>query len=72
MLHTDPSSYVAMHQQDLLDEANRDRLAAELPPRQGVVRKALAVACVRLATWLDAPAGYVQLPDPGPGPLAGV
>jgi hypothetical protein len=66
MLTNDPYSLYATHQQDLLDEANRERLVASLPPRPSVVRKVLAGACIRVATWLDAPAGYVQLPDPGP------
>ena len=65
MLTNDPSSYVAMHQQELLDQANWDRLAASVPPRPSAVRKVLALTCLRVATWLDAPAGYVQLPDPG-------
>ena len=65
MLTDDPYSLYATHRQDLLDEADRDRLAALLPPPQNAVRRTLAVACIRVATWLDAPAGYVQLPDPG-------
>jgi hypothetical protein len=65
MLTDDPYSLYATHRQDLLDEADRDRLAALLPPGQSALRKALAVACIRVATWLDAPAGYVQLPDQG-------
>ena len=66
MLTDDPYSLYATHRQDLIVEAERDRLAASLPRRPSVVRKVLAVACVRVATWLDAPAGYVQLPEPGP------
>jgi len=65
MLTHDPYSLCATHQQDLLDEADRDRLAALLPRGQSGLRKALAIACIRVASWLDAPAGYVQLPDPG-------
>ena len=56
-----------------------ERLIAQLPhgpSPAATMRRGLAVACYRLATWLDAPAGYVQLPDVGPEdwvtPWAGV
>jgi hypothetical protein len=39
--------------QDLLVEADRDRLAALLPATTSPVRRGLAVACHRLADWLD-------------------
>ena len=65
MLSADPVLLVGLHRADLLAEAERERLAAVLPYRSSGVRHELAVACQRLANWLDAPAGYVQLPDSG-------
>ena len=65
MLSADPVALVSFHRADLLAEAERERLAAMLPPRSPGVRHELALACQRLANWLDAPAGYVQLPDSG-------
>jgi hypothetical protein len=65
----DPEMQIALRRQDMLAEAERERLLAQLPPHQGGIRQAIALACVRVANWLDAPAGYVQLPDPGPEDL---
>lgn len=65
MLNIDPTELVHTRQRELLDEAERERLIQKLPPRSLGVRKALAVACYRVASWLDSPAGYVQMPDPG-------
>ncbi len=76
MLNFHPDEYVFDHQRELIAEASRARLASQVPSREPVVRRQLATMCYRLATWLDAPAGYVQLPDPGPedwvAPLASV
>ena len=47
-------------------EAEQARLAALLPHNTTTgLRHEVAVACYRLATWLDAQAEYVQLPEPG-------
>ena len=76
MLNADPVALVSLHRADLLAEAERERLAAALPLRSSGVRRELALACQRVANWLDAPAGYVQLPDSGEedwvGPWASV
>lgn len=66
MLNIDPTELVHTKQRELLDEADRERLAQQLPPRPSGVRRAMAVACFRVASWLDSPAGYIQMPDPGP------
>ncbi len=65
MLNADPVVLVSLRRAELLAEANRERLAAVLPSRSSGVRHVLALACQHLAHWLDAPAGYVQLPDSG-------
>ena len=65
MLNIQPDDYVFDHQRELQAEANQARLVSQLPARDSALRHHLASACVRLANWLDAPAGYVQLPDPG-------
>jgi hypothetical protein len=69
MLTLDPSELIFDHQQFLLEEARHAQLAAQLPARQSAVRRGLALVCYRLAAWLDAPAGYVQLPETGPEDL---
>ena len=66
MLNVDHEALVAARQNELLAEAERDRLASLVPAVPGGFRRELAVICLRLATWLDAPAGYVQMPDAGP------
>jgi hypothetical protein len=76
MLNVHPDEYVFDHQRELITEAANAHLASLLPRREPALRRYLATACYRLANWLDAPAGYVQLPDPGPedwvAPLASV
>ena len=66
MLSNDSMSLAAMHRDDLMAEAERDRLLSQLPPRPSATRRVLAEACMRLAAWLDAPEGYVQIPEAGP------
>jgi hypothetical protein len=65
MMTFDHDALVAARQNEILAQAQRDRLAALVPAQPGGFRRTLAVICVRLATWLDAPAGYVQMPDAG-------
>jgi hypothetical protein len=76
MLNMDAVALVAERQRELIEEANRVRLASELPQQASVVRRELATVCYRLAHWLDEPAGYVRMPEPGPEdwatPWAGV
>jgi len=63
----DPTVHIAMRRQDLLLEADRERLAAQVPHAPSVVRHELAIACVRLANWLDRPDEYFPTADSGPG-----
>ena len=65
MLYIDAASHVAGHSEELLAEAARERLAAQLPARHFGVRHELALACHRLANWLDDPSRYVQRLDSG-------
>ncbi len=69
MLSTEPFDLATAHRDELLAEAERDRLADLVP--SGVsftarARRGLAGVCVRLAAWLDEPPGYVQIPEAGP------
>jgi len=66
MLNLHPDVLATERQRELLGEAERQRLIALLPAQQSGWRRELAAACYRLATWLDEPAGYVQLPESGP------
>ncbi len=69
MLNLDPIQLIDDHRRWLEAEAEHERLVAQLPHRPSPaedVRRGLALACYRLASWLDAPAGYVQLPEAGP------
>ena len=66
MLSLDPIALIAERQREMMAEADRARLASQLPHRDSALRHGLAAACYRLANWLDAPAGYVQIPEAGP------
>jgi hypothetical protein len=66
MMTFDHDALVAARQNEFLAQAELDRLASLVPAEPGGFRRELAVICLRLATWLDAPAGYVQMPDAGP------
>ena len=66
----DPTVQVAQHRQNLLLEAERERLAALVPRAPSTVRHDLAVACVRLANWLDRRDEYFPPADSGPGDWA--
>jgi hypothetical protein len=69
MLNLDPIQLIDEHRRRLEAEAEQERLIAMLPPAPSpaaAARRGLALACYRLATWLDAPAGYVQMPEAGP------
>jgi hypothetical protein len=79
MMNLDSTQLLDEHRRQLEAEAEHERLIAQLPhgpSPAATMRRGLALACYRLATWLDAPAGYVQLPDVGPEdwvtPWAGV
>jgi hypothetical protein len=62
----DPTLLVASRTADLLAEAAQERLAAQLPHAPSAVRHALAVACVRLANWLDHADRYFPHAESGP------
>jgi len=62
----DPDAFITSRRQELLAEADGERLAALLPRRPSAARHSLALACYRLANWLDAPSRYVRVSEPGP------
>ena len=69
MLTNEHFELATSHRNDLIAEIERDRLAALVPAQPSVLthaRHGLARMCVRLAGWLDEPAGYVQMPEAGP------
>ena len=76
MMTLDHVELIAIRRQELLAEAERDRLAAQAPSQSSAVRHELAAACYRLADWLDAPSRYLRAPEPGAedwvAPLAGL
>ena len=76
MINYFPEEFMLGRQTELMAEAEHQRLVAQLPVQQSGWRRELATACFRLASWLDEPAGYVQMPEPGPedwvAPLASV
>lgn len=67
MMIADPTELITTRRQELLAEANMERLAAELPPQPSVVRHELAVACLRLADWLEGPSRYLRTAEAGAG-----
>ena len=72
-MYSDLSHLVTTHQGSLLAEAENDRLVAQLPQTHAGVRRGLAHACLRLATWLDDATdrtGYVRASDSGPADWA--
>jgi hypothetical protein len=66
MLLPDPDAFVRTRRRDLLAEADAERLAALVPRRPSVARRALARGCYRLADWLDAPSRYLRASEAGP------
>jgi hypothetical protein len=52
-MYPDQTVLAAFKSQDLRIEADRERLAAQVPQRPSAVRRELALACHRLADWLD-------------------
>jgi hypothetical protein len=58
-------------QQQRLREAEQERLAAQLPRRRSAVRHGLAVACHRVANWLDHSNRYVRPVESGRADWAG-
>jgi hypothetical protein len=79
MINIDIVELVRGHRQDLLAEAKRERLAAQLAraeTRMDAARRGLALACFRIAAWLDGPFRYVRRTESGDedwvAPWAGV
>ena len=67
MLSINPGTYVEFRRQELMAEATQQRLADLLPrPEVSGVRHDLALACYRLASWLDEPGQYFQPSETGP------
>ena len=62
---TDLSLFADLKRQDLLAEAERERLAAQVRRPRLVMRHELALACYRLADWIDRPKQYLQQPESG-------
>jgi hypothetical protein len=62
----DPTLLLTSRTFDLLEEANMERLAAQLPPPRSAVRHTLAMTCVRLANWLDDADRYFLPAESGP------
>lgn len=63
----DPTTQMAFKREDMLKEAEQERLAAQLPQSPSFVRRELAHAIYRLASWLDKqPDEYISLPESGP------
>jgi hypothetical protein len=54
----DPTLLVQAHREDLLQEAERERLATLARPHASTVRQHMAAACNRVADWLDEPTRY--------------
>ena len=58
---------IASRHAELLHDAYNERLAALVPQRGSNMRRDLAVACHRLADWLDGSDRYVRRSEAGPG-----
>ena len=65
MLPIDPHAHLATRRHELAVEAERQRLIAQLPHQTPFLRRAIALACLRLANWLDEPAEYLPPPESG-------
>ena len=66
MMLADPDAFVRTRRQQLLAEAEAERLAALVPRQPSAARRTLALGCYRLADWLDAPTRYVRVSESGP------
>ena len=68
----DPYELINSKREMLVAEAERERLIAQLPRRGATSRRALAIACHRLANWLDDSIQERYLSPSEPGPVAWV
>ena len=55
----DSATIVELRQNELMAEAEHERLAAQLPKSHSGMRHALASSCLRLAVWLDGVSEHV-------------
>lgn len=62
---SDLTLFADLKRKDLLAEAERERLANQVRRRPSAVRHELAVACLRLADWIDSPKRYLQRSESG-------
>ncbi len=62
---SDPMSLADLKLQDLLVEAERERLAAQVRQPVSPMRRELALACHRLADWIDNQQGYLRPSEAG-------
>jgi hypothetical protein len=66
----DHTAQFMTNHQERIKEADMWRLAAKLPRRRSVVRREVALACLRLANWLDNSNQYVRPLQSGPADWA--
>jgi hypothetical protein len=64
-MFADPSTMIHMKREEMLREAEQARLAAQLPHHHSSVRRDLALACYRLANWLEDVDRYVPPAESG-------
>jgi hypothetical protein len=62
----DPTLFITQYHDDLIREAAQARIADQLEHRGSTVRHDLALACHRLADWLDGSNQYPSASDSGP------
>jgi len=65
MMGADPKVFLELTQRERLAEAEHERLLAQLPRPRSELRRELALACYRLANWLDDPSRYFQPSESG-------
>ena len=61
----DPVLFADLKRTDLLVEADRERLANQVRRPRRLMRHELALACYRLADWIDNPKRYLQRSESG-------
>lgn len=65
MMIVDPVQLIDIRRQELLAQAEMERLAAEVRRPPSAARRELALVCYRLADWLDAPSRYLRASESG-------
>ena len=64
----DPTEHIATHRQELLRQAEQERLAAQVPHEPSAVRHDLARAVLKVADWIDDQPTNRYLPPSDSGP----